>query len=226
MAGVYGALGLQVTGLDVERGGRLVISDLSFELGPGQALLLSGPNGAGKTTLIRAIAGLLPVQRGTIAMAGSHSDERLSERCHYVAHMNAAKPELTVRENLRFWARFLGGAAGAEDVALDQLRLRALADIPVRYLSAGQQRRVAIGRLLVVPRPLWLLDEPSVSLDTANTERLVEIGNAHLAAGGMIIAATHIRLEFEPMIELRLEPVEIENARTGGWDDMLIGAGA
>jgi heme exporter protein A len=238
MAGVCGALGLQAAGLDVERGGRLIIDDLSFELKPGQAMLLNGQNGAGKTTLIRAIAELLPVRRGRIAMTGSgavsgsgavtraEADERLSEQCHYVAHMNAAKPELTVRENLRFWARFLGGAEDAEHMALDQLRLRALADIPVRYLSAGQQRRVAIGRLLVVRRPLWLLDEPSVSLDAANTARLVELGNEHLAAGGMIIAATHITLEFEPMTELRLEPVESGRARGGAWDDMLIEAGA
>lgn len=204
--------GLTVGDLSVERGGRLVISNLSFSAPAGQALLLTGPNGAGKTTLIRALAGLIPIRSGTITLNGrgaqADDDLRLSEHCHYIAHANAAKPELTVRENLGFWSQFLGAQSETEDEAIATLGLAPLADIPVRYLSAGQQRRVAIARLLVTSRKIWLLDEPTVSLDAANTKRLVELGNAHLADGGIILAATHIPLGFEPGVELALTPVD------------------
>lgn len=207
--------GLRVERLGVDRGGQRVIADLSFDLDPGRALLLTGPNGAGKTTLIRALAGLLPTSEGVVRMAGAMADFRVSEECHYVGHTNAAKPELTVAENLRFWAVFLAGGAVApahvDEVvatALARLGLMALEDIPVRYLSAGQQRRVAIARLLLAERPLWLLDEPTSSLDTVNAARLVEIGNEHLANGGMIVAATHLPLGFAPVQELKLMPVE------------------
>lgn len=218
--------GLSVRGLSVERGGRTVIADLSFDVGQGRALVLTGPNGAGKTTLIRALAGLLPIAAGGIALSGIDGDDRLSEQCHYVAHSNAVKSGLTVRQNLRFWARFLGGVAGAEDAAITDVGLDALSDIPVRYLSAGQQRRVAIGRLLVAKRRLWLLDEPTVSLDAANTARLETFANAHLAAGGMIVAATHIPLKLEPMTELRLEPVDDHADIDDVWAAPIDGARA
>jgi len=213
-----GAGGLTVRGLSVERGGRLVISNLSFDVPHGRALLLTGPNGAGKTTLIRALAGLLPASRGDVSLDGTTDDEPLSQHCHYVAHANAAKLDLTVRENLRFWVKFLRGVDGAEGAAINDVGLTALADIPVRYLSAGQQRRVAVARLLVARRPVWLLDEPTVSLDTANTARLVAFGNAHLASGGIIIAATHIPLSFAPLSELRLEPIDLLDAGSSIWD--------
>ena len=195
-----------------------MISNLSFDVPCGRALLLTGPNGAGKTTLIRALAGLLPVLGGEIALDGADDDEPLATHCHYVAHANAAKLDLTVRENLRFWVQFLGGLEGAETAAIHDVGLTALADIPVRYLSAGQQRRVAVARLLVARRPVWLLDEPTVSLDAANTARLVAFGNAHLENGGIIIAATHIPLAFEPISELRLEPVDVLDDGESVWD--------
>ena len=221
-----GGAGLAVRGLDVERGGRRVISGLSFQVERGRALLLTGPNGAGKTTLIRALAGLLPWAGGQVELHDLGGDERFCERCHYVAHANAAKMDLSVRENLRFWVRFLNGDEGAEAAAMAAVGLNALADIPVRYLSAGQQRRVAIARLLVARRPLWLLDEPTVSLDAANTARLVAFGNAHLAEGGIIIAATHTPLAFEPTTELRLEPVDISAGGDDFWHAAQPEAGA
>jgi len=216
MSRVYDGRELRATKLNVERGGRLVISDLSFSLVSGRAMLLTGPNGAGKTTLIRALAGLVPIRSGQLELSPKHeatsqSDDLLvGEQSHYIGHSNATKPELTVHENLAFWARFMSGNSQGEAAALHDLDLGALADIPVRYLSAGQQRRVALARLRVAGRPVWLLDEPTVSLDTANTERLVALGNAHLADGGMIIAATHTPLAFAPSDELRLRPVDID----------------
>lgn len=224
-----GVRGIDIRGLAVERGGRFVIQDLTFSVVRGHALQLTGPNGAGKTTLIRALGGLLPVAAGDIQFEGGDADARFCEQCHYVAHLNAAKTALTVRENLQFWARFMGEAEQSRGQAFEQADARALAaietvglsalsDIAVGYLSAGQQRRVAIGRLLVAERAVWLLDEPTVSLDAANVARLVEIGNAHLARGGMIIAATHVPLGFAPMTELRLKPIEIDFADTDGAD--------
>ena len=203
-----------------------MISDLSFRVDHGQALLLTGPNGAGKTTLIRALAGLLPWVGGEIELQDAVGDDRFCEQCHYVAHANAAKMDLTVRENLRFWVRFLNGVDGAEVAAIGSVGLTALADIPVRYLSAGQQRRVAIARLLVAQRTVWLLDEPTVSLDAANTARLVAFGNAHLASGGIIIAATHTPLGFEPTTELQLEPVDMIEGPGDMWHAPQPEAGA
>ena len=204
-------LSLHVNDLVIERGGRRIIEQLSFKLTGGSALLLTGPNGAGKTTLLRGLAGLLPLASGLIDVSGqpvtdSTEPTRFSELCHFVGHTNGVKPQLTVRENLAFWAMYLGAEEprAAVDLALLTMRLEALSDIPSRYLSAGQQRRVALARLLVADRAVWLLDEPTASLDTANAGNLVELGNAHLDRGGMIVAATHLPLGFSTEIELDL----------------------
>lgn len=210
-----GGIGLRGYDVCVDRGELSVISGLSFAVDSGTALLLTGPNGAGKTTLIRAIAGLLPISGGSIATdsAGGHGDQQadtIGELCHYVGFQNAVKPHLTVRENQTFWAGFLGGGTERVDEALDAMGLAGLAHIPARYLSSGQQRRVAIARLLVAARPIWLLDEPTVSLDKATVARLVACGNDHLARGGIIIAATHLPLGFSPVGTLELNPASVE----------------
>ncbi len=163
--------------LTVRRGEREIISGLSLTVGAGQAVLLSGPNGAGKTTLLRAIAGLLPIEDGVLRLsvaAGPDASEdevvgdEVGERCHYVGHLNAVKAQLTVAENARFWAAYLGGPEAGVAAAIGRLQLSALAGIKAGYLSAGQKRRLGLVRMLVVARPLWLLDEPLVSLDTAS----------------------------------------------------------
>lgn len=190
--------------LSAIRGGRTLFAELSFNVDAGGALLVMGPNGAGKTTLIRMIAGLLHPAMGQIRLEGGASDHALTEQCHYVGHLSAVKSGLTVGENASFWSRFLGGARDRLDVALGTFGLSALRDIPAGYLSAGQKRRLGLARLLLARRPLWLLDEPTASLDSAAQEILTGAVNAHLSAGGLVVAATHAPLGFAKSRELHL----------------------
>jgi len=187
---------LIVNELAVDRGDRRILDRVSFQVHAGEAVVLRGPNGTGKTTLIRAIAGLLPAAAGEVELEGRPEDAPVGAYCHYIAHRNALKSDLTVRDNLLFWQNFSGGkAASFDDVAM-QADLEDLSDIPVKYLSAGQQRRVALARLLASPKPVWLLDEPTVSLDVEHTQLFAELANEHLSEGGLIVAATHTALGF------------------------------
>jgi heme exporter protein A len=195
---------LSASRLTVERGGRIVFSELSFALDAGGSLTVTGPNGAGKSTLLRALAGLLPLSEGAISCTPLSSGT-LAEEAHYVGHADALKSLLTVTENLQFLGAILDAGHGGMPVetALAELGLSHAANLPVAYLSAGQKRRAALARLLVVKRPLWLLDEPSTALDAAAQARMAKIMAAHLAQGGMIVAATHAKLGL-PGQELRL----------------------
>jgi heme exporter protein A len=183
-------LRLLVQGLGCTRGFRRVFSNVSFELQAGHALALTGPNGSGKSTLLRLIAGLLRPEGGEIRLEGSSRDAGIDEQAHYLGHLDAFKPALTVAENLGFWSRYLGAAA-APATALGAVGLDALGRLPAAYLSAGQRRRLSLARLIAVPRPLWLLDEPTSALDAAGQEKLAALMRDHLAGGGLIVAATH-----------------------------------
>lgn len=178
--------------LACERGGRLVFSGLSFHVEAGGLLLLRGPNGAGKTSLLRMLAGLIEPARGAIVVKGGEAGLPLAQQCHFVAHQEALKPALTVEENLAFWARFLGG--GDVRRGLDAFELAALADLPAALLSAGQRRRLALSRLALLHRPVWLMDEPTNALDAVSQVRLARVMGEHLERGGIIVAATHVDL--------------------------------
>jgi heme exporter protein A len=186
------------------RGGRTLFAELSFDVAAGGSLLVTGPNGAGKTTLLRMIAGFLRSDTGRIALEEGPPDHTLSEQCHYVGHLNAVKASLTVAENAGFWSGFLGGAPNKVDAAIETFGLAALRDIPAGYLSAGQKRRLGLARVLLAERPVWLLDEPTSALDERAQRTLLEVVNAHLAAGGIVAAATHAPLGFAGARELRL----------------------
>jgi len=183
---------LEARNLACVRGGRTVFAHLDFALAPGEALLLCGPNGSGKSSLILLLAGLVPKAAGSLLWEGEavepHRPE-WRERFHFVGHADGATRVLTVAENLRYAADLAGGGDVAG--ALAAFDLTELADRPVRHLSAGQKRRLALARLLLTPRPLWLLDEPAVGLDAARRRLLEEHIRSHRARGGVCVVASH-----------------------------------
>jgi heme exporter protein A len=190
------------------RGDHLVFADLSFRLEAGGALVLIGRNGSGKTTLLRLIAGLMPRAAGEVLWAGEDALADLPShglRLAYLGHQDALKLGLTAAENLALWARGERERRTAEILrALAAVGLADLAYLPARMLSAGQRRRVAIARLLVSGAVLWLLDEPTTALDKASVARLGDLAAAHRAAGGMVVAATHLDLPLPGAVELSL----------------------
>ena len=177
-------MALIVENLACARGGIAVLDGVSFTLEAGSALILRGPNGSGKTTLLRTIAGLQPVLAGTVTGAG--------ETIAYGGHADGLKATLSVADNLTFWAGIYG--TGSINTALETFDLAALQDRPAQNLSAGQKRRLGLARLLVTGRPLWVLDEPTVSLDADSVAMFARAVAAHLAGGGMALMATHIDL--------------------------------
>jgi len=220
-------LALSVRDLAAERGGRLVFAGLGFVLESGEALNVVGRNGVGKSTLLRVLAGLLTPTAGRVSLDPPEADDRdtpIAERAHYLGHADALKSALTPLDHLGFAADLLGrgqrgsgrgqrgsgrsqrgSAATTPAEALDRVALAHAADLPCGYLSAGQRRRVALARLLVAERPLWLLDEPATALDLGSQAVLGDMMRRHLDGGGLIVAATHGSLGLDRVRELRLE---------------------
>ncbi len=190
--------------LACHRGGRVVFSALSFVAEAGVALIVTGPNGAGKSSLLRLVAGLLDKADGLLTFEGGVVDVSLAEQAHYIGHLDALKPAMSVRETLAFWSDFLGGTDADVARACEVFDLNGLVDLPVAYLSAGQKRRLSLARLLIASRPLWLLDEPGVALDAASLARLAAAIDAHLGAGGLVVAATHQHLGISSSVTLDL----------------------
>jgi heme exporter protein A len=195
---------LRAEALAAFRGEVLVFRDLSFTVSAGGALLLAGPNGAGKSSLLRLLAGLLPPAAGQLLWRGEDAladPVAHASRIAFLGHRDAVKPGLTVMENLRFAGRIAGFDPAA---ALAAMALDDLAALPARMLSAGQTRRLALARVVLSPAPLWLLDEPTLGLDTASVERLGGLLKTHLGHGGVVVAATHLPLPLPDAQTLQL----------------------
>lgn len=189
---------LSAENLAGERGGEAVFENIDFALGAGEGLVVTGPNGSGKSTLLRVLAGLLPSAGGKVQLhGGGDTWPNVASACHYLGHGDALKTALTVVENLTFWRELLGEKRLSVADALDEVGLPFVGRLPCGYLSTGQKRRVAIARLLVSHRPVWLLDEPTAGLDKASEARFASLMEAHMAAGGMVVAATHLPLGLE-----------------------------
>lgn len=178
---------IRVEAVTLARGLRVLTRDLSFGAGAGELVEVRGGNGTGKTTLLRAIAGYLKPKAGAITFESAHEP---ALHLHHVGHLNGLKGAASVRSHLRYWAGLFDVEARDED-ALAQLGLSQQAELPARVLSQGQARRLALSRLVIAPRPIWLLDEPAAALDAQGRGMLARMIEAHRAKGGLIIAAVH-----------------------------------
>ncbi len=201
-------MSLQVRHLTIARGGIPVLAGLEFTLQEGQVLIVRGPNGSGKTTLLRTVAGLQTSLEGEIIGA--------AERVAYAGHADGIKAMLSVRENLQFWAQVFGGS----DItaALDAYALHPLADRLAGTLSAGQKRRLGLARLVVTGCPVWVLDEPTVSLDADAVGLFADAVRAHLETGGSALIATHIDLGLDAEV-LDVSPFRASASHHSGASD-------
>ena len=204
-------LSLDARGLTIRRGFRLLFEGLDVSLGRGEILQLSGPNGSGKSTLMRALAGFSHADEGRVSWRGVPEEIEPATLVHYHGHRDGLREALTPRENLAFAAALLCGDERYIEPALVRLDAGRLMDLPVQVLSAGQRRRVALARLLVAPRPVWLLDEPLAALDVAGQKLVSELLADHAARGGMALVATHQPLEIEVRhLKLGETPIKAE----------------
>jgi len=201
---------VRIDDLAVARGGLRILQGLSFDVRPGDLIVLRGPNGIGKTSLLRTLAGLQRVDQGSIAAE--------PEVMAYAAHADGLKATLSVAENLTFWAGIFG--QGDIDAAVATFDLEPLLERPAHALSAGQKRRLGLARLMVTARPLWLLDEPTVSLDVTANGQFADMLRQHLSAGGAAIAATHIDIGIEGRL-LELGEFRATIQKHGAFDEAL-----
>jgi len=182
---------LRTENLAAARGLRMLFAGLSFAVSGGETLELRGPNGSGKSTLLRILAGLTRQHAGSVTFSGAQVHPEDGVGIHYLGHLDAVKPTETCGQQALFWARFFGRKDEAAWKALERVGLTSRIDVPGRGLSAGQKRRLALARLLIEPRPVWLLDEPTAALDMQGRSEMDLIVTEHVAQGGLIVAAMH-----------------------------------
>jgi heme exporter protein A len=203
---------LDVSDLSLARGGVRILDGVTFRVAAGEALLLRGPNGIGKTTLLRTLAGLQPAVSGTISAA--------PESLAYAGHLDGIKATLSVVENLRFWADVFGGDGIHH--AMQAFDLEPLMARAGGQLSAGQKRRLGLARLLVTGRPVWLLDEPTVSLDANAKTQFEDAVTKHLEGGGAVVAATHLDIGLQNAATLDLAEFKAKTHATNAFDEAFL----
>ncbi len=209
------------TSLTARRGGRLLFAGVDFSLQSGEALVLRGRNGSGKSSLLRLMAGFGRPAAGVFRWQGEAVKDHAelhSARLHYVGHHDALKPALTVSETLRFWCR-LSGKGGDVRAGLEAFEIPHLADLPCRFLSAGQRRRLGLARLAAWKAPLWLLDEPTVGLDSEAVGLLARAISRHKSEGGLVIMATHQEMDLPDAQSLNIDafPPPAEDSLGSDW---------
>jgi len=203
---------LNISDLTIARGGIKVLEGVSFDLAPGGAIVLRGPNGIGKTTLLRTIAGLQPPHSGRV--------DADPDSLVYAGHSDGLKATLTVEENLVFWAQVFGKTDISQ--AIESFQMARLINRPAGMLSAGQKRRLGLARLLVTGRPVWILDEPTVSLDGDAVAMFASAVRAHLARGGAALIATHIDLGLPEAEVLEVGPFRARAAELDDFDEAFL----
>ena len=198
---------LKAQALNIQAGDLRLLSDLSFTVSNGEALIIRGANGIGKTSLLRVLAGLALQRAGSVSLGDADQSDQfdLPENTHFLGHKNGLKLEQSVRENLSFFSEFLGGSKDQIDTVLAELKLTKLQFLKTRLLSAGQARRMGFARFRIAPRKVWLLDEPTASLDSQSSQLIENICYDHLDQGGILIAATHL-----PFLEDRGTALDLE----------------
>lgn len=193
----YDPISLDAPALCCLRGGVEIFDGLDLSCGPGSAIVLKGRNGAGKSSALLTLAGHIPQNRKSFQWIGLDPDQSPAALMHFLGHLPAIQNGLTVHENLAFWCTVHGGDPGRIEAALKAASLDSIAQLPCETLSAGQTRRLALARLIAIPRPVWLLDEPTATLDSQGADWVGSLILSHLGSGGMAVIASHLEIGIE-----------------------------
>ena len=220
---------LEVENLSYHRNGSHVFSDINFKVGPGTCLLLEGPNGSGKSTLLRVLAGLLPVQQGTLIINQNKITDNydfLAANIEFVGHLSAVKKQMTLWDNLKFWTIVsgIGALDQLEPKFNDPLSIHSFKDQLTHLCSEGQIRRLALSKLPISKKNIWLLDEPTTSLDQSAIQSFERLVNAHCHEGGIAIIATHDKLDITKTYSISVNLKKVKNVqKTNRLDPFLAG---
>ncbi|MEM6974505.1 MAG: heme ABC exporter ATP-binding protein CcmA [Pseudomonadota bacterium] len=220
---------LRIESITARRGGRTILAGLTASVPGGRALIVTGPNGAGKSTLLRMIAGFLPPVSGRVVLHGDEGPlggSALQPRLAYAGHLDAVKPALGVAQNLMLWAGLSGTGSAEVDRALAAVSLETMASRPAGECSAGQRRRLGLARLLVSKRPVWMMDEPTASLDRASAEAVSALVETHCEGGGIAVIATHLDMGLRDPLSLEIAPFDPDRPAAPGGDGMSPRPGA